>query len=251
MSTDISGAGIGGCGMMKAVARRVLGDRLLATASQRRQQINRTFGLLDRSIAARYLAKSKQPKLHIGCGNSLRAGWLNTDYYPNSRDVMFLDATRPFPFEDETFDNVFSEHMIEHISYGDGQKMLAECCRVLKRSGRIRISTPNLAFLIDLARPDKSDLQRAYIQWSSRSFVAGAPDDNETFVINNFVRDWGHAFIYDEKTLRRALTRAGFMTTTRCDLQESQDAALRNLENETRMPPGFLRLETLTIEAGK
>lgn len=44
---------------------------------------------------------------------------------------------------------------------------------------------------------------------------------------------------------------AGFAKITKCDLQESQDAALRNLANETRMPPGFLRLETLTLEGSK
>jgi predicted SAM-dependent methyltransferase len=237
--------------MMKTVAKRILGDRLLASASQRRQQINRTFGILDRSIAAHYLARSKEPKLHIGCGNNAMPGWLNTDYFPNSHDIMYLDATQAFPFKDETFDYIFSEHMIEHIPYGDGQKMLAECCRVLKPSGTIRISTPNLDFLIDLARPDKSDLQRAYIKWSSYSFVAGAPEDNETFVINNFVRNWGHTFIYDKRTLHQAMTSAGFAQTTSCDLQESQHAALRGLENETRMPPDFLPLETLTVEGGK
>jgi ubiquinone/menaquinone biosynthesis C-methylase UbiE len=73
--------------------------------------------------------------------------------------------------------------------------MLTESFRVLKRSGKIRISTPNLAFLVDLTRPNKSDLQRAYIKWAANAYTSGAPDDNEVFVINNFVRDWGHTFI--------------------------------------------------------
>jgi hypothetical protein len=30
--------------------------------------------------------------------------------------------------------------------------------------------------------------------------------------------------------------------------QETHDLALRGLENETRMPAGFLQLETLTLE---
>jgi hypothetical protein len=56
---------------------------------------------------------------------------------------------------------------------------------------------------------------------ASRTFIDGAPEDNETFVINNFVRDWGHTFIYDEKTLRGAMTSVGFAQITKFDLQES------------------------------
>jgi predicted SAM-dependent methyltransferase len=208
--------------------------------------ISRCFGHLDRRIAARYLARSNAPKLQIGCGTNGLPGWLNTDYFPVlSPDIMHLDARRPFPFGEETFNYVFSEHVIEHITYLDGLRMLAECYRVLKPFGKIRISTPDLAFLVDLVRPDKSELQCAYIKW------AGAPEGNETFVINNFVRDWGHTFIYDEKTLRGAMTHAGFVKITKCDLRRSKDPALRDLENETRMPAGFLQLESLTLEGCK
>jgi predicted SAM-dependent methyltransferase len=236
--------------MLKAAPKCLLGNRLLGRARLRRQ-ISRSFGRLDHDIAARYLAQSKEPKLHIGCGDHALPGWLNTDHFPNTGGIMHLDATRPFPFNDDTFDYVFSEHMIEHIPYRDGLKMLAECHRVLKPSGKIRISTPNLAFLIGLARTNKSDLECAYINWASRTFIDGAPEDNETFVINNFVRDWGHTFIYDEKTLRGAMTSVGFAQITKFDLQESHDVALRDLENETRIPPGFLRLETLSLEGTK
>ena len=75
------------------------------------------------------------------------------------------------------------------------------------------------------------------------------PEDNAVFVINHFVRNWGHRFIYDEKTLREAMLNAGFTNLVKCDLQESEDPALCNLENEARLPLAFLRLETLTLEA--
>jgi len=44
---------------------------------------------------------------------------------------------------------------------------------------------------------------------------------------------------------------AGFKIITKCGQLESEDAALRNLENENHLPPNFLRLETLTLEGGK
>ena len=245
---------------MKAAAKRLLENchlldparRLLVYPARRLQRrIKRPFKISDRAIAAVYLTESDAPKLNIGCGYHLLNGWLNTDYSPQLPMVMYLDAKQRFPFNEETYNYIFSEHVIEHISYQDGLKMLRECFRVLKQSGKIRISTPDLAFLVDLTRPDKSDLQRAYIKWSADTFIPGAPDDNEVFVINNFVRDWGHAFIYDENTLRGAMAIAGFRMITKCDQHESEDAALRNLENEEHLPPGFLRLESFTLEGTK
>jgi hypothetical protein len=99
-----------------------------------------------------------------------------------------------------------------------------------------------------LTRPDKSEVQRTYITWSAHKYVPGAPDDNPMFVINNYVRDWGHTFIYDERTLRDALVAAGFSNVVRCALQQSEDPVLRGLEYEDRLPPGFLELETITLE---
>ena len=141
--------------------------------------------------------------------------------------------------------------MIEHISYSNGLAMLRECHRILRNNGKIRISTPNLQFLIDLYKDNKSKLQREYIKWAIDSFIKSAPCYDDTFVINNFVRDWGHLFIYDEKTLRSSLEKAGFTKIIRCDLNESKDETLRNLENEKRMPKGFLKLESVTLEGTK
>jgi len=205
----------------------------------------------DRKAAARYIAESPVRKLHIGCGKNILPNWLNMDYLPLSRAALYLDARRPFFFKGDTFDYIFSEHMIEHISYDDGLKMLVECRRVLKPLGKLRISTPDLTFMIGLCRSEKSALEREYIKWASDVFCNGCPGVNEVFVINYFMRNWGHTFIYDENTLRNAMTTAGFTNIVKCDLQESEDAALRNLENEARLPPGFLRLETITLEGAK
>jgi hypothetical protein len=63
------------------------------------------------------------------------------------------------------------------------------------------------------------------------------------------VRDWGHQFIYDEKILRSMLESVGFCDVVRSSLGESDDEEFRGLENEGRMPEGFLALETIVLEA--
>ncbi len=50
--------------------------------------------------------------------------------------------------------------MIEHTPYPQGFLMLSECYRILREGGIIRIITTNLAFLIDLYKNDKSDVQK-------------------------------------------------------------------------------------------
>jgi predicted SAM-dependent methyltransferase len=208
-------------------------------------------GVRDREVAKQYILKSEVRKLHLGCGWNLLADWLNMDYFPRCRGALYLDARRPFFFLDETFDYIFSEHMIEHMSYYHGLNMLKECHRILKKGGIIRISTPDLALLVNLYGDNKSSLQREYIKWSNNTFLKQIPEDNEVFVINNFMRDWGHTFIYDEHTLKTAMMSTGFTDITRCGLQQSKDDALCNLENMERIPARFLDMETITIEGTK
>lgn len=214
-------------------------------------RLKRIVSGIDGRVVREYMARGGERRLHIGCGANAREGWLNTDWYPRSNEILHLDATKPYPFPDETFDCVFSEHMIEHVSFPDGLKMLTECFRVLKPGGKLRISTPDLAFLIDLYRTDKSELQREYIDWSSEWFIPHALEPLDTFVINNYVRDWGHLFIYDEKTLRLAFEKAGFVDVTPHEVGESEDPRLQGLENEQRLPEGFLSLESVILEGRK
>lgn len=226
---------------MRKVIGKFPGARLLYSA---------LVGYRQRTLLATYVAGQAIRKLHIGCGSHPLDGWLNSDQYPMNPTILALDATKPFPFDDETFDYIFSEHMIEHVAYSSGLAMLEQCRRILKSNGRIRVSTPDLDFLIDLYRDGKSQLQQDYIKWSSDTFIKNS-EYTDTMVINNFVRDWGHVFIYDKKTLRRSLELAGFVDIASFRLNDSNDPSLRNLENEARMPAEFLQLESFTLEGRK
>jgi predicted SAM-dependent methyltransferase len=242
---------VGGFAMKNLVKGALDHVGLLDAVRRTKWNIKRGFGRTDRALIESHLASSPVRKLQLGCGSNKLRGWLNSDLFPSGGDVLHLDATSVFPFPSNTFDFVFSEHMIEHIPYTAGQMMLEECYRVLKPGGTIRISTPDLNFVVGLYEDEKSDLQEAYIKWSIDNFVKWAPAASGSYVVNNFVRDWGHQFIYDEKSLSLSLSSARFSNIKRCSLNISDHDALSGLENETRMPLGFLKLETITMEATK
>ena len=96
--------------------------------------IKKIYGFMTRRRKIRsYLYNNNQlKKLQLGTSNSPIIGWLNTDVLPTNRRVAYLDATRRFPFNDDIFDYVYSEHMIEHIDPESAVFMLSECFRVLK-----------------------------------------------------------------------------------------------------------------------
>lgn len=196
-------------------------------------------------------AQALPRRLHLGCGTHILDGWLNTDLEPQAPGVLHLDASKRFPFADDQFEFIFSEHMIEHLDFRAGVSMLRECLRVLKPGGRIRVATPSLDFLLGLYFDSNKDLHSQYIRWANAIFAPDGIDNDPLYVINNFVRNWGHQFIYNQRLLTKSLMRTGFVDIEFFNINESRHAELADLEFEARLPPGFLQLETMTAEASK
>jgi predicted SAM-dependent methyltransferase len=199
-----------------------------------------------------YLSSNNIKKLHVGCGPNKLSGWLNSDaLHHEPGPTYILDVSRQFPIADNTFDYVYSEHMIEHIEYNVGQYMINESYRILKPGGKIRITTPDINFLIDIYKNPENELYQRYLNWSTPLLMPWAPSTNPIFLFNNFVRAWGHVFIYDKNSLAECLMSAGFHTVTEHKICESADVELQDLENYARMGKDFLQLESMTLEAIK
>ncbi len=197
-----------------------------------------------------YLSGPGPHALQLGCGGNPRPGWLNTNLTAHE-GIMPLDVTGRFPLPDACFDFVYSEHMIEHLPFPAGQHMLHECFRVLRSSGVVRTTTPSIGFLIRLCLADRTQLENQYVGWATASMLPPAPAPLAAFVFNNFVRGWGHQFIYDRPSLTLALRTAGFVDVTECKVLESRHVMLCNLEDVRRLPPGYLELESMVLEATK
>jgi predicted SAM-dependent methyltransferase len=120
---------------------------------------------------------------------------------------------------------------------------------VLRPGGRIRIATPSLDRLVALFGPEQSDLQLRYVRWSIDSFLGRADAYHPGFVLNNFLRDWGHEFVYDGRTLRTALEAAGFVDVEELSVGVSNDPRLVALEAHMQSAAEFNEYETMVLEA--
>ena len=195
-----------------------------------------------------YLSKTAVPKLHIGGGWRRLDGWLNTDL-DLIPDVMRMDATQRFPFNDRTFQYVYTEHMIEHVSHPKGVDMLRECHRVMREGGVIRVVTPNLAAILGTVqqRPVAPINKITFCGFVRRLF-------RQECSAECCVRDQcnvspvGAPVYLRRETLADTMRAAGFTSSTRWLLGDSDHARFAKLGNEQRYPEGLLTFESLTLE---
>ena len=224
-------------------------DMLKGLVSDSRRLVGFAEETRRAGIFKRYIAANLVAKLQLGAGTNVLEGWLSTDLEPQSERVMHLDATKPFPFPDACFDYVYSEHMIEHISWKQGTHMLGECLRVLKPGGRLRIATPDLRVLLGLY-DSKDPAGIAYVKWVTDLFLEGVGTYKPSFVINNAFRNWGHQFLYDGELLEMALQQAGFSHLERHLMGQSTNPVLQNIESHgTVVDPAMVAFETMVFEA--
>lgn len=91
-------------------------------------------------------------KLNLGCGTDIRAGWINLDIAPlPGVDVVHDLKILPLPFENETFDYVVCNDILEHFL--DYVPLLSELHRVMKKGGIIEIKVPHYTYSRAYADP--------------------------------------------------------------------------------------------------
>jgi len=153
-------------------------------------------------------------RLHIGCGQQAIADWINIDNQALPGVDQVLDVRRELPYANVA--SIYAEHFLEHLSLDDGLGFLRACRRVLAPSGVLRLSTPNL-------------------DWVLATHYRGpaVPEEDgrlDCLRLNRAFHGWGHQFLYNRPMLLGALRSAGFARVTPQRYGESARPELSGLE---------------------
>ncbi len=153
---------------------------------------------------------SRPLRLHVGCGSHRIDGWLNLDLDPLPGVDVAVDVRRGLPYGNGEAEAVFAEHFLEHLPVDAAMGFLLEAHRVLRAGGVLRLSTPNLEWVL-----------------ATGSDGAGGVD---AVAVNRAFHGWGHRFLWDRPLLREALEACGFAELEWPAYRESRRPGLAGLE---------------------
>ena len=211
--------------------------------------------------------------VQYGCGLSSPPDWINFDLSPTLRlqrvpligsifrrgstifpkEVRFGDIVAGLPLPDGSADGVYASHVLEHLCYEEFQVALLNTYRLLKPGGLFRLIVPDLEMR---ARKYLGQLEQ------------GSPDANSWFMevsnlgtyrrrrrpvdfVRSIIGNSKHLWMWDEKSLRAALERVGFVKVRRCEFNDSADDKFRLVEEYGRFHDAMADIDECAMEAQK
>ncbi len=183
--------------------------------------------------------------LHLGCGLTAPAEWTNVDGSRNAAlaqqpflkkivralrlapksqldipwptNVIVADLRKRLPFPANSFDGVYSSHLMEHLHREDAIKLLREAMRVLKPGGTIRTLVPDVRAMVDEylgqktypgSRNDDDPARRLCHRLMMRG--ESAPRGGLLYSLYSARTDFhSHKWMYDADSLIKLMTEAG------------------------------------------
>jgi SAM-dependent methyltransferase len=174
------------------------------------------------------------PLLHVGCGRERLPGWVNIDAQDLPGVDLVADVTQGLQFEGCRA--VFAEHFLEHLTVEQALDFLSEAHRALGPGGLLRLSTPNLEWIL-FAVYDR--------RFSPLGRMRSALEVNRGFYA------WGHRFLWDRCLLAEAITACGFVDLRWCAHGVSEVPFLHGLERHETYEDSPDLPHVLIVEATK
>jgi len=182
--------------------------------------------------------------LNLGCGPMRFKEFVNADFYStrilnwgrnkSRRPDWMVDVRRPLRCQDNYWEGVFSEHLIEHLTYSDAKYAFSEILRTLKPDCWLRVTVPDLEKFAQYYLTGKSQVFGTLPrQWTLRAEA-----------IADITQMWGHQSVWDQAMMKRVLSEVGFVNV------QVQEFRYGNNPDLLQDDPGK-KWETLYVEAQK
>ena len=150
-------------------------------------------------------------RLHLGAGNVRLPGYINADLCKTDAVDVVADIRLLIGIEVNSVDTIFASNVLEHFQRFEYPLVLQRWYRVLKPSGILRLSVPDLAaickYYVETGNLD--DIYMALYSGQSKPFS---------------FHYWG----WDYKTLERDLKAIGFHDVYRYDRNKTDHAQIRD-----------------------
>ncbi len=148
-------------------------------------------------------------KIDIGCGTNKREGFLGMDQraFPGV-DIVHDVNVYPWPFEDNSIEEVYCSHFLEHLNHSSESpqrvQFMNELYRILIPGGKATIITPHWASnraYGDFTHADKPVSEMFYYYINKEWRKNNAPDNdiewNPKGYSCNFAASWGYSLRED------------------------------------------------------
>jgi SAM-dependent methyltransferase len=160
-------------------------------------------------LARRYRNR-RQLRLNFGCGENIKAGWINIDL--SSKADLQLDLRKNLPFADSSCECTYFEHFFEHLDYPDDAVLfLRENYRVLQSGGVVSFGVPDASAALEEYVRNKANGQGICPFPGHPAWVrTGIDQINFLFRQNYIYLIHQHRYAYDFETLQIILKDVGF-----------------------------------------
>ncbi len=138
-------------------------------------------------------------RLNLGCGGYPMEGFVNIDSNGDVHPDLVVDAM-DLPYYPNSVDEIYCGHLLEHLTWEEGQRALKHWLSILKPGSEIRIVVPDFDVL------------------AKRYFEQPTPDEmkrlNDIYMFS-YIQESHHRYFYSAGLLKQAMEIAGFKKVER------------------------------------
>jgi predicted SAM-dependent methyltransferase len=191
-------------------------------------------------ILRHYPPRPRSPNLlNLGCGPHIYPSWVNADDYAPKRRLRertfrpnwSLDIARRWRCDNDYWDGIFTQHVIEHLTYSEAVTVFKECYRTLRPGAWMRVCVPDLATYVRYYRKEIDDKQFFSLP-------------HRTLALSFLTQMHMHRSVWDADLMIEVLSELGFEDAAAVSFGSGSDTRL--IKDDPEKAP-----ESLYVEARK